>query len=170
MIRLPRDPVLRATIVLFAASAAAFCWAAWRATSLEPLPGVPMDTSRREAVAIAVRAAPPDSVLRAAVEADPFHPERRRPTVPFRFPGEEEREATTVAAAAPAGPVRVVGTAVLPDGKSFALCEWPGRAPRLVRVGETVEGLTLKRVEIGRAVFVSRTGETVVVDVPKAGT
>ncbi|HEX7120480.1 MAG TPA: hypothetical protein VF212_16935 [Longimicrobiales bacterium] len=168
--RASRDPVLRAALALFVAAAAAFGWAAWRALSLEPLPGLPADVTQREPVRIAVRAAPSDSVLRAAVETDPFHPERRRPAVPFRFPGEEDAEATGAAGTSLAGPVRVVGTALLPDGKSFALCEWPGRPPRLVRVGETVEGLTLKRVEIGRAVFVTRTGERVVVDVPKAGT
>lgn len=123
-----------------------------------------------EPVRVAVRGAPPDSTVVAAVEADPFHPERRRPAVAYRPPGEAAAEALRAAEdGEPAGPVHLIGTALLPDGRSFALCEWPGRAPRLVRVGETVEGLTLRRVEPGRATFVSRAGATVVVHVAKAG-
>ena len=105
-----------------------------------------------------------------AVNKDPFHVERRRPAVRFRLPG-ESAPSDTVAPASDAGnPFQLIGTAVLPEGRGFAMCQWGTESPKLVRVGERVGDLTLKLVTRGRATFVDAAGRTREVRVPKAGT
>ncbi|HEX6616909.1 MAG TPA: hypothetical protein VF046_11450 [Gemmatimonadales bacterium] len=72
----------------------------------------------------------------------------------------------------PAGepPFRLIGTAVLPAGRGFAMCQMGEQPPRLVRLGERVGDLVLKRVHQGRATFESAEGRQVELRVPKAGT
>lgn len=153
------------------ASAGLFGSSLRRALVVEPLPGLPAGTTTPPAARMADRAPVPPAVLARAVEADPFHPERRRPAVAFRLPGEPQPGEEAGPSAAPdRGDLRLIGTAVLPEGRSFALCEWPGEAPRLVRLGETLHQWTLRVVEPGRAVFVAAEGATLEVRVPKAGT
>lgn len=102
----------------------------------------------------------------AAVEKDPFRPERNRPERRFRMPG--DAAPPRAAPARPAASVRLVGTLLSPDG-GIAMCQVGAQAPKLVRVGETIEGLTLKTVESGQAVFESSKGSRVVIHVAKAG-
>jgi hypothetical protein len=106
----------------------------------------------------------------AAVNKDPFHAERRRPAVRFRLPGEAVSPDTLTAAAGAGNLFQLIGTAVLPEGRGFAMCQWGTESPKLVRVGERVGDLTLKVVARGRATFVDATGRTREVRVPKAGT
>jgi hypothetical protein len=120
-----------------------------------------------EPTRIAVREGIPAERLRGAADADPFHPERRRPTLPFRLPEEEVDE--VVERPESVGRLRLLGTVVLPDGKSFVMCELPGEGPRVVRIGALFDGLRLTVVEPGRAVFVTADGERVILEVPKAG-
>jgi hypothetical protein len=106
--------------------------------------------------------------LAAAVGKDPFHPERRRPSLRFRFPGEGSPSPATDSA--PAATVfKLIGTAIMPEGRGFAMCQWGAEPPKLVRIGETVGTLTLKKVEPGRAVFLTTGGKRFEVQVPKAG-
>jgi hypothetical protein len=106
----------------------------------------------------------------AAVAKDPFHPERRRPGAHFQLPAD-------IAAAAarrqdtqgPAASLRVIGTAVAPDGGGFAMCAWAGGSPRILRVGERAGEWVLRRVTPGAAEFTTPGGQAVVVRVPKAG-
>lgn len=103
--------------------------------------------------------------LMAAVNKDPFHPERRRPARRLHAAGGNE----AVAAVADRGLViQVVGTAVSANG-GFAMCAWGGEPPRIVRIGERVGDWTLRAVTPGAAQFTSSNGASVVVKIAKAG-
>jgi hypothetical protein len=108
-----------------------------------------------------------DRVL-TAVTKDPFHPDRRRPGTRFRLPGEAGAGTPHEARAVEVG-VRLIGTAVTPDGPGFAMCAWEGGAPRIVRPGERVGDWTLTKVSPGAAEFATPAGTTVTVLVRKAG-
>lgn len=110
------------------------------------------------------------SRLTAAVAKDPFHAARRRPGVRFRLPGEALSSDGVPATAEAGGQVQLIGTAVLPHGHGFAMCQWGAEPARLVRVGERVGDLTLRFVGRGRATFVNREGRRMEVRVPKART
>ena len=112
----------------------------------------------------------PIARLAAAVGRDPFHPERRRPAVRFRLPGEALPGDSATRSPTPTGPFLLIGTAVLSQGGGFAMCQWGAEAPKLVRVGERVGGLTLKLVARGQATFVDAGGRTVELRVPRPGT
>jgi hypothetical protein len=106
----------------------------------------------------------------AAVDKDPFHPERRRPGMRFQLPVDLAaasmlREASQATEAS----LRLVGTAVGAEGGGFAMCAWQGGNPRIVRIGERVGDWTLQRVWPGAAEFVTPAGGTITVRVPKAG-
>lgn len=104
--------------------------------------------------------------LVAALRNDVFHPERRPPTVRFRLPGEGTAPVTTPATAA----LRLIGVALVSDGKSFALVQVGSDSPRLVRIGESAGGYTLKQVMMDRASFAGPDGKVQDYRVPKAGT
>jgi len=108
--------------------------------------------------------------LLGAVTKDPFHPERRRPGARFQPPADLAAAAAhRQDAQATEQSLRVIGTAVAPDGGGFAMCAWAGGSPRIVRVGERVGAWVLRRVSPGAAEFTTSAGQAVVVRVPKAG-
>ncbi len=152
-------------------SAGLALWSFQEAIALDPLP-VPDSTSATIGMPRSVER-PSHSIrsVLAAAEKDPFRPERNRSSARFRLPEERlvQVPQPAEAAVAPAA-VRLLGTMVLPEGKSVALCQWGSDSPRLVRIGEMIGDLTLKRVEQGKAVFASAQGATVEVFVPKQGT
>ncbi|MGH7629405.1 MAG: hypothetical protein ACREOF_08435, partial [Gemmatimonadales bacterium] len=49
--------------------------------------------------------------------------------------------------------LKLIGTAVMGAGKSFAMCQSGAEPPRVVRVGESFAGYTLSAIDRGRAVF-----------------
>lgn len=106
-----------------------------------------------------------------AVDKDPFHPERRRPTRRFRLPSERVQPGRRTAAPRVGlpGSMRLTGTMVYPEGGGAAMLSQPGRPTRMVRVGEQVGELTL--VEVGReqAVFTAPSGSRFVVRVARPG-
>lgn len=105
--------------------------------------------------------------LALAVEQDPFHPERRRPTRPFRLPSEPMTNETEPAATQDA--LHLIGTAVFADGSGFAICQLGGQSPRLLRLGERLGEYELSSVAKGKASFLTSTGTRVEITVPKAG-
>lgn len=151
-------------------------WSAHRALTLEPLPaakgGAPLPTVPQ----VVPRGEYPSEYLLAAVEADPFHPERRRPSRRFRLPGEEAVEPAAPGDPLPPPPpeptavMRLSGTMLLPDGRAYALLQWGGEPPRLVRTGERVGEHTLSRVESGHVILTSRGGGRTVLRVSDPGT
>jgi hypothetical protein len=150
-------------------AAGAVGYAAWNAVVLDPLP-VPAAPGGVVTIPDLVLAADASvQALNEAVDVDPFRPDRRRPAERFRLPEDRAAEAASAMEPADREPLLLIGTVVMPAGRSFAMCQLPGQAPRLVRVGETVGDLTLRFVEQGRAVFATSDGVTVEAMVPKAG-
>jgi hypothetical protein len=103
-----------------------------------------------------------------AVELDPFRPDRRRPPARYAVPGDVP-PAVENAPPAKQSAVALVGTVMSLDGSSFAMVAIDGSPPRVVREGQTVGELTLKKVQQGKAVFRSAAGDLVELTVPKAG-
>ncbi len=151
------------------AAAAAAGSALWRALVLEPLPAA-RAASGLDTVVVPPRRSPPatEQVL-GAIEKDPFRADRRRPATAFRLQDPRATHARTVAAPVVPAAVRVIGTAVLPQGGGFAICQRSGGSPTLVRLGGTLGDLTLKAVEPGAATFLTAAGVTLVVRVAQSG-
>ncbi len=150
-----------AAVVLAAGSAALVARSLARAIALEPLPRARPEPVKEDSA----RAVPPARVASeptmAAVDRDPFRPDRRRPPERFRLPGERASRSDTAAAAFPGGAVVLIGTAVIGDG-GFVMCQRGADSPKLVRVGERIGDLTLRSVRRGHALF--RTGNGAAVE------
>lgn len=110
------------------------------------------------------------ALLDEIVSHDLFHPERRRPTVPFRRPSEIAAARAPVASpvASPA-PLRLLGTVLSGAKDAFVVCQLGSEAPHVVRAGGTIGSYTLRKIEPGRALFTSPSGETTDLRVTKAG-
>lgn len=143
-------------------------WSLVTLVTLDPLPHALAPTTETTTPIPETRPATVADFARMAVEADPFHAERRRPAIAFRLPGEGV-SATPVEASSQTPVPVLIGTALLPEGRSFAMCRVGTEAPKVVRVGEQVGGFTLKTVTQGRAIFLNAQGGTLEVGVPKAG-
>ena len=141
----------------------------WRVLTLEALPAPRLRVSAPEGTPAAVHPPYASERVLTAVDRDPFQSARRRPALAFRLPDDvtASRRPSPVAADQPAA-IRVIGTAVLPDG-GFALCQRAGGSPTLVRLGGTLGDLTLKAVGPGSATFLTASGATLVVHVVKPG-
>ena len=98
-----------------------------------------------------------------AVAEDPFHPERRVPDRRFSV----DEGPVVGMAPAPAGSLRLTGTALLPSG-AFALVALGAESPRIVRVGERVGPYRLVAIRKGEAEF-DMGGENVTLTVLEAG-
>lgn len=149
-------------------AAAACAWSIAAALRVEPAPTVEMLPSTVPAAAIggAAGAQLQEPDLRRALDSDPFRADRRRPPRRFVLPG---AAAPLPRVAAPTVSLTLTGTVTYPDGGGFALVRAPGQAPVMVRVGESVEGHTLRSVARDEATFVRPGGGSVVLRVPKAG-
>lgn len=166
MISWRSHPPLAAASVLGATALALFAWTLVRAltVSTDAPPLAPAGNVSLPEMTVTQRAA--GAPVGEVVNVDPFRANRRRPPLRYAPPG----AVRLAPAAAPATSVALAGTVVYPDGGGLALVRVGGRAGAvMVRVGETVEGLTLKSVAREEAVFASRDGRTVVLRVPKAG-
>jgi hypothetical protein len=144
-------------------------WIFQRAVAIDPLPPALASQSGSSVAVPEPSAGTTPAQLAAALSKDPFHLERRKPRERFRLPG----ESLPAAAASPettGSSFQLIGTAVMPEGRGFAMCQWGADPPKLVRIGERVGTLTLKTLAQGRAVFVDAGGRTMEVRVPKAGT
>ena len=99
----------------------------------------------------------------AAVASDLFSVDRTAPKERYRMPGE--------AAAAGDAPVRptVLGTAIGADGSSFATCQLESARLQMVRVGDHLGDYTVKAIERGRVVFLTRDGTSFEILAPKQG-
>jgi hypothetical protein len=144
--------------------------ALWRAVTLEPVNRHSAGDFAFGAEAMAQREPLNADLTVAALDHDPFHPERRRPRQRFRLPSER----VTSVARRPARPsglppsMSLTGTMAYGDGGGVAILRDRG-STRLVRVGEQVGDLTLRRVEREEVVFVSENGARIVVRVSKPG-
>ncbi len=163
----------RGAIVAFAAlvvSLGLVASALWRGLTLEPVTRDGAGSLGVSAVTMAEREPLDADLIVAALDHDPFHPERRRPRQRFRLPSER----VTSVARRPARPsglppsMSLTGTMAYGNGGGVAILRDRG-STRLVRVGEQVGDLTLRRVEREEVVFVSVSGARIVVRVSKPG-
>ncbi len=127
-----------------------------------PLEDTPASRASGMVVLQAVQAEPVNSattVVGAAVAGDPFRADRRRSPRRYRFPGERRtRRAIPVAAnrRRPSLPrVNLVGTVGGGDGKGIAAFRMPDRTSKVIRVGQSISGFKLVRVDRGSATLVS---------------
>jgi len=141
----------------------------WRVLTLEALPAPRPRTPAPEGTTPLVRPPYASEQVLTAVDRDLFQAARRRPALKFRLP-EQVAAPRRTSGTAPdrSGAIRVIGTAVLPDG-GFALCQRAGASPTLVRLGGMLGDLTLKAVGPGTATFLTASGATLVVHVVKPG-
>jgi hypothetical protein len=153
---------------VFALSLGVLGWTVRRALEIEEAHGAIDPPAESIITDVAPAAAPNAAQVLEAVDSDPFHPERRRPTERFRLPGEAISAEVTAPEPAVA-PLVLLGTVVLAEGRSFVMCQQGSDQPRIVRIGESLGDYTLRTVQQGRAVFVSRRGEQLELRVPKPG-
>jgi len=132
--------------------------AAIAARRLEPLPV----TSAAPVIDLGMAVVPPrggrasESLVMAAVARHPFRPDRTRPASRYQLPAERRAAAERASRLPPAvARMRLLGTATLPGGEGLAALELPGSPPRVIRVGQVVEGLRLLSVQRGMATFES---------------
>lgn len=106
-----------------------------------------------------------DVVIDAAVNVDPFHPARTRPRSRY-VPGGLTATAPTLPTPprVPVPMLRLLGVISQPKG-GLAAISANGKPAQVVRVGETIEGLKLTRVQPGAATL-TRPDTTLVVRLP----
>jgi hypothetical protein len=142
--------------VALAALAAAGIYALWALAGAVRAPTVPA-AGGRAAGALALTPTPSRSPadISVAVDADLFSPNRQPPVEPFHMPGETVADAGARTVARPS----VLGTAVAPDGFSFATVALAGiDHPRIVRTGDRLGEFTVQTIERGHVVFTAADG------------
>jgi hypothetical protein len=159
-----RAPAMRVAAVILAGSAIALAWSVAEAFRADPLPDPPAPAVVRLGMARPL-GAPTD--VQAAVENDPFSPDRSAPAAPYRMPGESGPSDKPVVE--PAKPA-VLGTVVATDGRSFATVQLSGQTPTLVHVGDKVGDWVVRAIQRGKVVLVSSAGTRADVSVSKPGT
>jgi hypothetical protein len=81
--------------------------------------------------------------IKQAADADPFHPERTRSEVSEPAPDSVVRQ--------PVPDFRLLGT-VITGADAFAMIEQAGSIPALVRVGDSVGSLRIRKLSAGKAI------------------
>jgi hypothetical protein len=148
---------LRTAVIAMLISVGVAIWSVLRARETDPLPMMEESPAAGQ-VDPPGRRARPRANIAAAVEADPFHPERRRPDEPYRFPG--EIAPAQASAAQRAQQLRLIGTVASVGGGGFVFCQIGSQTPQIIHVGQQIGTYTLKSVEAGRAVFTGPSGNT----------
>lgn len=144
---------MRAALAALALAVAYALWALAGAFRAPTLPAV----AAHAPVALALRTpAPPRAVdIDAAINSDLFSPDRQAPDQAYRLPGEPPPHAVvTVDVQKPT----VLGTAVAPNGFSFATAELGAKGPRIVHEGDKLGDYMVKTIERGHVVFVASDG------------
>jgi hypothetical protein len=104
-----------------------------------------------------------EAAIIASLTDDPFQP---GVNVPGRTPS---FAATKTGPVTPPGSIRLVGTVALPENRSVVMAQWGTEPARIVRIGEQIGALVLRRVEPGSAEFEDESGSRLTVRVPKPG-
>jgi hypothetical protein len=149
-------PVQIAAVALVLAMAA-LAYTGTRAARLEAVPVAPAPSFATEA-ALAPRPSPQVVDIGGVVGLNVFSPDRRAPQRRYRLTGYAELPQTPP----PPEPV-VLGTSVADGGRSFAFATVGGGAPKIVRVGDSIEGYVVRSIERGVVVFTTPSGERLTV-------
>jgi hypothetical protein len=112
--------------------------------------------------ALSAPAQAPSINVAAAVDADPFAPDRNAPETRYRAPSEESEEAA--AKTAPVEPV-VLGTAASDATHGFATVQLADGPATIVRAGDKIGEYTVKSIERGHVVFTTPSGKKL--DIPE---
>jgi hypothetical protein len=161
---LSRYAGFRIASIALAGSTLLVVWTVLRALRVDSVPDIPPPTLAA-ANAITAVVPPPAANIDAAVDKDPFSPDRTAPSSPYRLPGEPDpRVAEPVAE--PEKPV-VLGTAVSPGGRSFAVLRLGDARPVSLAEGDRIGAYTVKSIERGRVVFTTPAGKRVDVNALK---
>ncbi len=141
-----------------AAVGLASVFALWSLVAALAAPVVPAAASR-PVVSLSLKSPAPPGVVNvdAAVESDLFSPDRQAPEQAFRMPGEPPPHAASAVAINTTKPT-VLGTAVAPNGFSFATAELGVAGPRIVREGDKLGEFTVKSIARGHVVFLASDG------------
>jgi hypothetical protein len=100
------------------------------------------------------------------IASDPFRADRGPPKATLVLAGTPASDVTPPGSAQA---LVLIGTAVFPNGGGFATCQVGSEPARLVRIGESLAGYTLRAVAQGRATFRAESGEDVEVRVARTG-
>jgi hypothetical protein len=160
-----RLPSTRAALFALVAAFGLVVWTFIRAVRVDALPAAP--PASLALGSIERFGERPTAAIQSAVEKNLFSPDREA-GAPYRLPGEADPGSHTVAPE-PEAPI-VVGTAVGPDGRSFATVVVADSSPRMVRVGEKIGEFTVKSIERSRVVFTSTTGKRLDIKALRPGT
>lgn len=108
------------------------------------------------------------AMVDSAVAHDPFNPDRE-PARRNAMLAAQTREPVLQNGAAQTAEVRLLGTALLGGSASFATCQLGVEPARALRVGESIAGLTLTRIDQGRVVFRSARGDSMELHIFRPG-
>lgn len=124
---------------------------------------------REGVVAFSESEVPSDTLsIWEAVDLDPFRKDRSAGEVRYRLPGTKVDTGPVAVVETPTI-VLLLGTVMLSDGSGIALCQHGNEPPALIRPGQRIGGLTLKRVDQAKATFVSADGRESTLSVSKGG-
>lgn len=84
-----------------------------------------------------------------------FRPDRTPPAEPY-VPPSKRRDRSTDRENTQSSELRLVGTAVLSNGRTMAAFQLPEGAPVLAEKGTVIQGLRVVDVEDGQAILVGR--------------
>jgi hypothetical protein len=151
----------RGAIGALAISAIVALWTLVHAIRIEQVPEGPAPQFSVGGALTAPAQSPSISVA-AAVDADPFAPDRNAPETRYRAPSEESEE--TAAKSAPVEPV-VLGTGASDPAHGFATVQLGDGPASIVRVGDKIGEYTVKSIERGHVVFTTPSGKKL--DIPE---
>jgi hypothetical protein len=151
----------RGAIAVLAASIMIAVWTLARAIRIAPVPEVSAPQFAASG-ALTVSAAAPIVDVGAAVERDPFAPDRTAPANRYRAPGEESDD--DAPKAPPVEPV-VLGTAASDAAHAFATIQLADSHATIMHVGDKIGQYTVKSIERGHVVFTTASGRKL--DIPE---
>ncbi len=160
MMRFPRIPgagttAMRAAIGTLLATMALVAWSAVTALRADDEAVAPPRDLFRPPAGLAASPVP----ARAALDDDPFSPERQPPAVRYRLPGVED---DTPVADKPVLP-EVLGTVLATDGQNLATIRLGPDSTKILRVGQKIGPYTVKEIARGQVTFTKASGEKLVV-------
>jgi hypothetical protein len=139
-----------------------------RAWTISPVPGPSTDAAADPVPQLGGRAAYRLADALRAVARDPFHPERRAPVARYLLPEDGAQATLSVRGSVRGEAIRLLGTVVSGASGGFVMCQIGREPPKTLHVGDTLGGLTLRRVERAAAEFTDGAGTVVLLRVPGA--